>query len=95
MKNILKFTSVLLMVFLFLVVSCDKDDSNRVPRDLKVYDFVWRGLNLYYYWQADVPDLSDDRFENQSQRNIFIKNFNTPESFFEYLFLHNSFNDLS
>lgn len=85
MKIIFKCTAVLLIGVFFLVVSCEKDDSNRVPRDLKVYDFVWKGLNLYYYWQAEAPDLSDDRFENQTQLNAFMKNYNTPESFFEHL----------
>ena len=51
----------LLTLFLFIVtaVNCEKDDLS-VPDELRINDFVWKGMNLYYLWQADVPNLADD-----------------------------------
>ena len=62
---------VLLCVVSFLTTSCFKDnDDNQISAN-EINDFVWKGMNLYYLWQSDVPDLADDRFENQSQLNTF------------------------
>ncbi|MXN90270.1 peptidase S41 [Flavobacterium sp. Sd200] len=61
--------------------SCEDLDDNAVP----VSDFVWKGLNAYYLWQADVPELADDRFANQEQLNRFLEAYNTPEQLFQSL----------
>jgi hypothetical protein len=39
---------------------------------LEVQDFVWKGLNQFYLWQEDVPNLSDDRFASQDELNVFF-----------------------
>lgn len=76
----------LALVFLLgSTISCSEDDSNNVPQDLKVQDFVWKGMNLYYLWQADVPDLDDNRFENQDQLNDFLHGYNDPAVLFNHL----------
>jgi hypothetical protein len=51
---------------LSLVQGCqDNDDTSATPANLAVQDFIWKGLNQYYLWQADVPNLADDRFATQ------------------------------
>ena len=69
MKN--KINLLILIVFAsFFAFSCsDLNDNLDVPSDLKVQNFIWKGLNLYYLWQSDVPDLADARFANQNQLN--------------------------
>ena len=61
--------------------SCEDQDDNAVP----VNDFIWKGLNAYYLWQENVPNLADDRFANQEQLNYFLRAYNSPEELFESL----------
>ncbi|WP_116789018.1 S41 family peptidase [Flavobacterium psychrotrophum] len=61
--------------------SCEDMDDNAVP----VNDFIWKGLNLYYLWQEDIPNLADDRFSNQGQLNNFLQAYDSPETLFESL----------
>lgn len=85
MKN--KINLLILIVFAsFFAFSCsDLNDNLDVPSDLKVQDFIWKGLNLYYLWQSDVPDLADTRFVNQNQLNDFLRTKTTPEVLFQDL----------
>jgi carboxyl-terminal processing protease len=61
--------------------SCEDLDDNAVP----VHDFIWKGMNAYYLWQAEVPELADERFANQEQLNKYLQAFNSPEQLFESL----------
>jgi carboxyl-terminal processing protease len=64
-----------------LLQSCEDQDDNAVP----VNDFIWKGLNLYYLYQQNIPNLADDRFSNQGQLNQFLEAYQTPEALFESL----------
>jgi len=83
MKNIVK--SFLLLLLFALPLSCEDMDDNAVPSGLQIKDFVWKGMNLYYLWQADVINLADDRFANQSQLNTFLEPFANPTDLFNAL----------
>jgi hypothetical protein len=48
-------------------------DDTAAPINLEVQDFIWKGLNQYYLWQPDVPNLSDDRFASQNKLNTFLR----------------------
>ena len=89
MKLFLKL-SLVLLCFTTVFISCEDKDDIAVPNNLEINDFVWKGLNLYYYWQADSPDLADTRFSTQSQLNSFLSNYSTPESLFEHLIVDRS-----
>lgn len=82
----MKKTFALLYLFLFFITfsSCEKDDL-KVPSDLKVNDFIWKGMNLYYLWQKDVPNLADDTFANQNQLNQFLATYSNPSDLFQSL----------
>ncbi|WP_396174335.1 S41 family peptidase [Flavobacterium sp.] len=84
MRVYLKIT-LALVLFTCVFISCEDKDDIPVPANLEVNDFVWKGLNLYYYWQADSPDLLDTRFSTQSQLNSFLDNYSAPEDLFEHL----------
>jgi carboxyl-terminal processing protease len=71
----------LLMVGAFAFQSCDDMDDTDVP----VHDFIWKGLNLYYLWKDEVPNLHDDRFGNQEELNNFVQSYPSPEALFESL----------
>lgn len=84
----MKTTFKLIIVFLFsayIFQSCQDEDDVAAPTNLEVNDFVWKGLNLYYLWQADVPNLSDNKFANQKDLNKFLNGYSKPESLFESL----------
>ena len=83
MKNIVK--SFFLLLLFAIPLSCEDMDDNAVPASLEIKDFVWKGMNLYYLWQADVIDLDDDRFANQSELNTFLETFETPTTLFNAL----------
>lgn len=68
----------------FLIIGCSKSEDN-IPRNIEIHDFVWKGLNAYYLWQSNVPDLQDRRFNNQTELNNFLANYPTPENLFESL----------
>jgi len=86
--------AILLFFGVFAFFSCQDDyDDIEVPNNLKINDFVWKGLNLYYYWQADVPNLSDEKFNNQGELNGFLANYSTPQSLFSDLLYQYSVTD--
>ncbi len=78
----------LLLLLLLFNFSCSKDnDDNLVElsNELEISDFVWKGLNDFYYWQADVPNLGDNIIENQKTYTDFISKNSDPDSFFDIL----------
>lgn len=77
--------SFLLLLCVGFLFSCTKDDEYKVPREIEVQDFVWKGLNLYYLWKDDVPNLADDRFDSQEQLNNFLKGYPNPTDLFNSL----------
>ncbi len=85
----------LILLFFPLLNSCEDNDDNLVPSELEVNDFVWKGLNLYYLWQADVPDLADNRFSNQSELNAFLKTYDSPTTLFNHLRVDNTIDRFS
>jgi carboxyl-terminal processing protease len=78
---------IILLAFLalFIFQSCEDMDDVAAPPTLETNDFIWKGLNLYYLWQADVPNLADDRFANQTDLNAFLKGYSEPETLFDAL----------
>jgi carboxyl-terminal processing protease len=84
MRTTFKFT-LLLFLAAFSFQSCQDQDDLAAPINLEVQDFIWKGLNQYYLWQAEVPNLSDDRFANQDQLNVFLTGYPAPEDLFDAL----------
>lgn len=83
--------------FIFTVGCVDELNNDTLPPyrgvalpyniegNLEISDFVWRGLNDYYYWQSNVDKLSDDIFEDPVEYNQFINSNSDPKSFFNSL----------
>lgn len=84
-----KFNLLLLISFL-IINSCKKADDEdpniiRLETDLEVSDFIWKGLNQYYYWQESVVNLSDSKKENEAEYAYYLSQNTNPESFFNSL----------
>ena len=85
MKKI-KFLLLGLLVSLSMVnCSDDLDDVIRPASNLEISEFIYRGLNFWSLYKADVPDLANDRFESDAERVAFLEQFESPEATFDGL----------
>ena len=83
--KLLKLSRILIILpFSLLLFNCSSKTED-IPIDIEINDFVWKGLNAYYLWQSDKPDLADRRFNNQQELNSYLRGFPTPENIFETL----------
>ncbi len=77
--------SYLALALFSVFIGCSTDDTNSVPSEVAVQDFIWKGLNQYYLWQNDVQNLRDDRFDGQGSLNTFLKGYPNPKELFNSL----------
>ncbi|WP_373017356.1 S41 family peptidase, partial [Muriicola sp.] len=79
-KNLL----LILGVF-FVLTGCSKDDDNFNPTssDLATQDFMWKSMNLWYFWQDDVENLADNRFSTNEEYTEFLRSETDPGAFFD------------
>ncbi len=79
-----------LLALILVFSSCKKSDDEdpniiRIETDLEIIDFIWKGLNQYYYWQESVVNLSDSKKESESEYAYFLSQNPNPENFFNSL----------
>ncbi|MCW5517083.1 S41 family peptidase [Muriicola sp. Z0-33] len=75
----------------FFYVGCKKNDDgiggpngpDPTTADVTVQDFMWKAMNIWYFWQADVPDLADNRFSNDQEYTEFLQTESDPADFFD------------
>jgi C-terminal processing protease CtpA/Prc len=76
---------VLLCVVSFLTTNCYKDnDDNQISAN-EINDFVWKGMNSWYFWQPEVSGLSDSKDDNYSEYQSYLNQLSNPEEFFNSL----------
>ncbi|TLF44065.1 S41 family peptidase [Maribacter aurantiacus] len=88
--------SLLPLVFVLAVFSCSKDDELSVPKtvdplpssNVPVQNFMWKAMNFWYFWQADVPDLADNRFQDSESYTEFLQSVEEPGAFFDSKLLY-------
>lgn len=88
------------LLFSFLLSSCQKDDEalktefsttgeeeNGLTEstELEVEQFIYRGMNDFYLYKSDVPELADNYFTSETDKMGFLRSFNSPEDLFEDL----------
>jgi C-terminal processing protease CtpA/Prc len=44
---------------------------------------MWKAMNIWYFWQADVPDLADTRFSTDEDYTAFLETESNPANFFD------------
>jgi len=86
MKRIPNFIAVTLVI-ISISVSCSKKDDVviPIPQNIEIQDFVWKGMNSWYNWQANVPNLADSKDDNQESYTNYLDGFTDPETLFESL----------
>jgi len=68
----------------------DTDDTAiSLEGELQISDFVWEGLNQYYYWQEEVPNLADSKTSDEKAYAQFISDNSDPDTFFDSLLHEN------
>ncbi|TXD49315.1 S41 family peptidase [Polaribacter sp. IC073] len=85
-----KYILASLLSILFLTASCNKEADGlsqgyTVTTNDEINNFIWKGLNLYYLWQEDVPTLADNRFSNLEEIYTYFRRYATPEETFNSL----------
>jgi C-terminal processing protease CtpA/Prc len=75
-----------------VALACSNDDNGidgpngpdpDPSADVVVQDFMWKAMNLWYFWQGEVPDLADERFETVQEYTEFLESESNPALFFE------------
>ena len=84
MKTTIKIT-LLLFISVFTFQSCQDNDDIAQPQGLAIQNFIWSGMNQYYLWQEDVPNLANDRFTDQAALDAFLQGYPVPEELFDAL----------
>ena len=86
---------ILVVLFITVIFSCSKDEDLILTKtidpdgsaDVEVQDFMWKAMNFWYFWQANVDDLGDDRFvntkEGRAEYTAFLDSEDNPAAFFE------------
>ena len=71
-------------LFFLALTSCFSDIDDDPISDTEIKDFVWKGLNLWYFWQGtdSAPDLADNRFSNDTDYINFLNSFDSPNQLF-------------
>ncbi|MBT8274811.1 MAG: peptidase S41 [Bacteroidia bacterium] len=78
---------LLVLIVSTLFTSCfeDNDDVLQVASTLDIQNFIYRGLNFFYLYKADTPELANDAFASQGDLDAFLSTFDSPESLFDFL----------
>ena len=86
---------IFILFIAVIAFSCSKDDDLTLPNtvnpdgsaDVEVQDFMWKAMNFWYFWQANIDDLADDRFESteegKAEYTAFLDSEENPAAFFE------------
>lgn len=81
-----KFKLLLILLFTcFLFQNCEDANDKPSKQNATINNFVWNGLNSYYLWQADVPNLSDNYLDDQKNLNALLSSYSDPEDLFQNL----------
>ena len=71
-----------------VVSDVDSEPSNsqqEITLSTEINDFIWKGLNQYYYWQSDVSNLSDSKATMESEYIALLNSQQDSKEFFEDL----------
>ncbi len=82
--KILKITIIAFIAF-SLTTSCFEDRDDNAISASEISDFVWKGMNAFYLYKDEIPDLANDRFSSDEDYASYLNSFSDPEELFESL----------
>ena len=50
----------------------DKDDTIQTATVEDIQNFIYRGLNFFYLYKADTPELANDAFSSTEEKNNLL-----------------------
>lgn len=84
----IKYRLLTLIATAGLITSCSRSSDSPATDPVtntgtpdKINDFVWKGMNSWYYWQKNVPALADNAYPTTAAYAAFI-NGKTPDKLF-------------
>ena len=82
-----KYILIPILLLLLTFTSCfeDMDDVEQIASTSEINNFIYRGLNFFYLYKADTPELANDAFATTAAKNQFISSFDSPENIFSFL----------
>lgn len=88
MKNL--FLPLLLISIVTVACSTDDDVVEKItetekidPADIEVESFIYRAMDDWYLYEAEVPELGDGFFSSTDKKNQYLASFDSPEALFE------------
>lgn len=86
-----RYTIILILAFFFS--ACENDsgilayvgpssEGSEVELLNNPNEFVWQGLNSWYFYQSRVPGLDENRFSNPTEFVEYLNTFQSPEEIF-------------
>lgn len=72
-------------ITLTLLTSCFEDRDDNVIATSSINDFVWKGMNSWYNWQSQVPNLADSKDDNSTEYTSYLSQYTNPEDLFNSL----------
>jgi len=79
------YISILASLLLFTGCFEDFDDTINPASTLEIQNFIYRGLNYFYLYKEDTPELANDAFLTNDDRNSFLESYESPQDLFDYL----------
>lgn len=82
-----KYLFLYLLTASLICSSCfeDLDDVDQAATTSEINDFIYRGLNFFYLYKAETPELANDFFASEEEKNDFLSQYDSPEALFNYL----------
>lgn len=92
MRKIIKLS---LLSILLIIASCSKKEDNFIEPNVNddINYFIWKGMNAFYFWQKDVPNLANNRFSNLNELYTHFTDYSSPENSFNSLIYQKGISD--
>lgn len=92
MRKIIKLSVLSIVLF---IASCSNNDDNILDPNVTddINYFIWKGLNSYYFWQKEVPDLANNRFSTLDEVYAHFRGYSSPENSFNSLLYQEGISD--
>ncbi|MFB9052578.1 S41 family peptidase [Formosa undariae] len=85
--------SFYLCAIVLCFTNCAKDEDDFLVTTSEINDFVWKGMNAFYLYKDNTPELSDARFSSITEYQNYLNGFSTPEDLFHSLLYNTSTED--
>lgn len=76
---------ILVLLTTLLLTGCFEDNDDTTISANEISDFVWKGMNYFYLYKDNIPDLANDRFSSNEEYANYLNEYATPEDLFESL----------